>query len=219
MTYSSYLLFDKNDELPTSSNIIWVRLRGNESGQRVIKHVLKILVRLQQDVWNNDEIALLVNLLYSGIGFYQHLIMRLQEEFQLNLDGVAEFPMYKCNYGLLCHTRGKISKHRSLYPKSSTIVLKRHLFVQISVRVTSTVGQRRWRRVESGPRTACIAAYSTSAISTDTCSTWTPDGIFQSHIGTTWRRCTWNPILVFRITSWERCRIRKTARWMQLIDI
>lgn len=32
--------------------------------------------------------------------------MRLHEEFQLNLDGVVEFPMYKCNYGLLCHVYG-----------------------------------------------------------------------------------------------------------------
>jgi hypothetical protein len=70
-------------------------------------NVFCLRVFVQQDVWNGDEIALLVNLLYSGIGFYQHLIMRLQEEFQLDLDGVAEFPMYKCNYGLLCHVHGK----------------------------------------------------------------------------------------------------------------
>lgn len=58
-------------------------------------------------MWTKDEVSWLVNLLYSGIGFYQHLIMRLQEEFQLNLDGVEEFPMYKCNYGLMCHVFGR----------------------------------------------------------------------------------------------------------------
>lgn len=76
--------------------------------------VYTILKRLKkQDVWTEAEIALLVNLLYSGIGFYQHLITRLQEEFNLNLDGVTEFPMYKCNYGLLYYSSNKRPESKS----------------------------------------------------------------------------------------------------------
>lgn len=76
----------------------------------------------KQEMWTKDEVSWLVNLLYSGIGFYQHLIMRLQEEFQLNLDGVEEFPMYKCNYGLMCHVFDKRSN--TIENQSDTIKIK-----------------------------------------------------------------------------------------------
>lgn len=69
-------------------------------------NVFYYTMNLQQDSWTEEEISLLVNLLYSGIGFYQHLITRLQEDFSLDLDGVTEFPMYRCNYGLQYFTSG-----------------------------------------------------------------------------------------------------------------
>lgn len=61
---------------------------------------------LQQEPWTNDEISLVVALLYSGIGFYHNLISKLHEEFRLTLDGVIEFPLYKYDYGLASFSNG-----------------------------------------------------------------------------------------------------------------
>ncbi|XKL69364.1 hypothetical protein PGB90_007133 [Kerria lacca] len=63
----------------------------------------------KQESWTRDEISVLFNLLYSGVGFYHHLITRLQEDFQLNLEGIVDFPLYKCDYGLLSYANEKSS--------------------------------------------------------------------------------------------------------------
>lgn len=50
-------------------------------------------------VWTNDELCYLQNVFNSGIGFYHHLLMRIQEDFHVDLSNILHFPMFS-NYGL-----------------------------------------------------------------------------------------------------------------------
>lgn len=45
----------------------------------------------QSNIWNDSEKALLSVHLAVGVGYYHHLILRLQIEYDLDLVGVVDF--------------------------------------------------------------------------------------------------------------------------------
>jgi len=45
----------------------------------------------QDNTWNDTEKMLLSDHLAVGVGYYHHLIMRLQMEYDLDLVGVVDF--------------------------------------------------------------------------------------------------------------------------------
>lgn len=48
-------------------------------------------IMFQGNIWNDSEKALLSVHLAVGVGYYHHLILRLQIEYDLDLAGVVDF--------------------------------------------------------------------------------------------------------------------------------
>ncbi|KAG7187899.1 hypothetical protein KM043_013867 [Ampulex compressa] len=69
------------------------------------------------DMWNDVESALLSVHLAVGVGFYHHLILKLQSEYNLNLIGAIDFAVAQDSVTSL-HTRNK-GKHIKSYTEES----------------------------------------------------------------------------------------------------
>ncbi|KAK9880232.1 hypothetical protein WA026_010106 [Henosepilachna vigintioctopunctata] len=59
--------------------------------RKVFYDVVSTAKKLKKANYSDDEVSNLMNHIYSGIGFYHHMILKLQTSFKLNLQTVIDF--------------------------------------------------------------------------------------------------------------------------------
>ncbi|KAL3277426.1 hypothetical protein HHI36_012774 [Cryptolaemus montrouzieri] len=67
--------------------------------RKVFYDVVSVAKKLKRCEYSSDEISSLLNHIYGGIGFYHHMISRLQTTFNIILPNIVDFPMYGIETG------------------------------------------------------------------------------------------------------------------------